>query len=134
MSRRTLQLTDPVLDNVLHHGTREHPALAAFRAETAAHPERSLTGTLPATEAIVEYREGHPAANIHVHRLVLRIGGQRGHEQDGDRPEQQPFHLVLLARHERPPRNFGTRHVASLAAGSLAPLCTSGITSPSASA
>jgi predicted O-methyltransferase YrrM len=42
MSRRTLQMTDAILDYAVRHGVREHPELAGLRAETAALAEAEM--------------------------------------------------------------------------------------------
>jgi caffeoyl-CoA O-methyltransferase len=42
MTRRTLVLDDALHAYLLAHGTREHPALARLRAETAAHPQAQM--------------------------------------------------------------------------------------------
>jgi predicted O-methyltransferase YrrM len=42
MSRRTLQLDDTLHDYLMAHSLREHPAQAALRAATAAHPHAGL--------------------------------------------------------------------------------------------
>ena len=42
MSRRTIELTEPLYQYLLAHGVREHPALARLRAETAAHPQANM--------------------------------------------------------------------------------------------
>lgn len=42
MSNRTLTLDDRLHDYLLRHSLREHPALAALRAETAGHPEVNM--------------------------------------------------------------------------------------------
>lgn len=42
MSNRTLPLDDRLYDYLLRHSLREHPALAALRAETAAHPRVNM--------------------------------------------------------------------------------------------
>jgi predicted O-methyltransferase YrrM len=42
MSRRTLQLDDTLHDYLMAHSLREHPAQAALRAATAAHPHAGM--------------------------------------------------------------------------------------------
>lgn len=42
MSNRTLSLDDRLYDYLLRHSLREPPALAALRAETAAHPQVNM--------------------------------------------------------------------------------------------
>lgn len=42
MSNRTLPLDDRLHDYLLRHSLREHPALAALRTETAAHPRVNM--------------------------------------------------------------------------------------------
>ena len=42
MSRRTLDLDDALYDYVLKHSLREHPAQAALRAATRAHPHAGM--------------------------------------------------------------------------------------------
>jgi predicted O-methyltransferase YrrM len=42
MSLRTLQIDEPLFDYVLAHGAREHPAQAALREATRAHPHAGM--------------------------------------------------------------------------------------------